>query len=200
MIGCLWFARLWGPFLGEALEGVEDTADVGLIWIELSAMPFQHLGVLFVFWVSHGFEEVSVTGEATDVLWGTGPDSSDKARVFGPRNGIIDFLDLDHMVPVVAKVVDVMDGLGAHVFEHIQQFLHLRGILAGDVVYVRTGWGDHWKDPDTEKKYYASAPGLSYDAAKLLGDKRIVAMLEGGYVMTSLARSVGAHLRSLADL
>ena len=31
-------------------------------------------------------------------------------------------------------------------------------------------------------------------------DKRIVAMLEGGYVMTSLARSVGAHLRSLADL
>jgi len=25
-------------------------------------------------------------------------------------------------------------------------------------------------------------------------------MLEGGYVMTSLARSVGAHLRVLADL
>ena len=46
----------------------------------------------------------------------------------------------------------------------------------GDVVYVRTGWGDHWKDPDTEKKYYASAPGLSYDAAKYLGERRIVAI------------------------
>ena len=31
-------------------------------------------------------------------------------------------------------------------------------------------------------------------------DKRIVSMLEGGYVMSSLARSVGAHLRVLADL
>jgi len=56
------------------------------------------------------------------------------------------------------------------------QGLAKRGILPGDVVYVRTGWGDHWRDPDTEKKYYASAPGLSYDAAKLLGDKRIVAI------------------------
>jgi len=56
------------------------------------------------------------------------------------------------------------------------QGLAKRGILPGDVVYVRTGWGDYWKDPDTEKKYYASAPGLSYDAAKYLGDKRIVAI------------------------
>ena len=56
------------------------------------------------------------------------------------------------------------------------QGLAKRGILPGDVVYVRTGWGDHWKDPDTEKKYYASAPGLSYDAAKYLGDRRIVAI------------------------
>jgi kynurenine formamidase len=56
------------------------------------------------------------------------------------------------------------------------QGLAKRGILPGDVVYVRTGWGDFWKDPDTEKRYYASAPGLSYDAAKYLGDKRIVAI------------------------
>ncbi|MFY9316755.1 MAG: cyclase family protein [Burkholderiales bacterium] len=56
------------------------------------------------------------------------------------------------------------------------QGLAKRGILPGDVVYVRTGWGDHWKDPDTEKKYYASAPGLAYDAAKYLGDRRIVAI------------------------
>ena len=30
--------------------------------------------------------------------------------------------------------------------------------------------------------------------------RRIVSLLEGGYVMSSLARSVGAHLRALADL
>jgi kynurenine formamidase len=51
-----------------------------------------------------------------------------------------------------------------------------RGILPGDVVYIYTGWGDYWSDPDTEKSYYAKAPGLGYDAAKYLGDKRIVAI------------------------
>ena len=56
------------------------------------------------------------------------------------------------------------------------QGLSKRGILPGDVVYVRTGWGDHWRDPDTEKLYYSQAPGLSYDAAKYLGEKRIVAI------------------------
>ena len=56
------------------------------------------------------------------------------------------------------------------------QGLGKRGILPGDIVYVHTGWGDHWKDPDTEKSYYSKAPGLSYDAAKYLGSLRIVAI------------------------
>jgi hypothetical protein len=30
---------------------------------------------------------------------------------------------------------------------------------AGEVVYVHTGWGDHRRDPDTEKRYYSMAPG-----------------------------------------
>ena len=56
------------------------------------------------------------------------------------------------------------------------QGLAERGILPGDVVYVHTGWGQHWRDPDTEKLYYSSAPGLSYDAARYLGERRIVAI------------------------
>ncbi|HYY61993.1 MAG TPA: cyclase family protein, partial [Burkholderiales bacterium] len=56
------------------------------------------------------------------------------------------------------------------------QGLGNRGILGGDVVYVHTGWGEHWRDPDTEKTYYAAAPGLAYDAARYLADKRIVAV------------------------
>jgi kynurenine formamidase len=54
------------------------------------------------------------------------------------------------------------------------QGLARRGVLPGDVVYVRTGWGDHWRDPDTEKFYYTKAPGLSFDAAQWLAQKRIV--------------------------
>lgn len=56
------------------------------------------------------------------------------------------------------------------------QGLASRGIMAGDVVYIRTGWGDHWKDPDTEGVYYSKAPGLGYDAAQYLGERRIVAI------------------------
>ena len=52
------------------------------------------------------------------------------------------------------------------------QGLAKRGILPGDVVYVHTGWGDHWKDPDTEKFYYTMAPGLSYDGAQFLASRR----------------------------
>ena len=54
------------------------------------------------------------------------------------------------------------------------QGLAQRGILPGDVVYVRTGWGDHWRDPDTEKFYYTKGPGLAYDAAKYIERKKVV--------------------------
>jgi kynurenine formamidase len=56
------------------------------------------------------------------------------------------------------------------------QGLASRGILPGDVVYVHTGWGGHWSDPDTQKLYYSQAPGLAYDAAQYLGERRIVAV------------------------
>jgi kynurenine formamidase len=48
-----------------------------------------------------------------------------------------------------------------------------RGLLPGDVLYVYTGWSDLWRDPDTEKVYYTKAPGLSYDAARYIGERRI---------------------------
>lgn len=64
-----------------------------------------------------------------------------------------------------------------HIKEMLKaQGLSRRGILPGDVVYVYTGWGDHWRDPDTEKFYYTKAPGISYDAARYLGERRVVAI------------------------
>jgi len=54
------------------------------------------------------------------------------------------------------------------------QGLQNRGLLPGDVLYIYTGWGDNWKDPDTEKFYYTKGPGLAYDAAKYIEDKQVV--------------------------
>jgi kynurenine formamidase len=54
------------------------------------------------------------------------------------------------------------------------QGLSQRGLMPGDVLYIYTGWGDNWKDPDTEKFYYTEGPGLAYDAALYIGEKQVV--------------------------
>src|SRR5262252_7010933 len=54
------------------------------------------------------------------------------------------------------------------------QGLEKRGLTAGDVLYIYTGWGDNWKDPDTEKFYYTKGPGLAYDAARYIAEKQVV--------------------------
>lgn len=54
------------------------------------------------------------------------------------------------------------------------QGLGWRGILPGDVLYIYTGWSDNWSDPDIDKIYYTMGPGLSFDAAKYIADKRVV--------------------------
>lgn len=65
----------------------------------------------------------------------------------------------------------------AHIRSMLQaQGLARRGLQPGDVVYIHTGWSEHYQDPDVDKKYYASAPGLSYDAAQLLGAAKVVAV------------------------
>jgi len=61
----------------------------------------------------------------------------------------------------------------AHIGAMLQaQGLGARGIQPGDAVLVYTGWSDRWADPDTEKVYYTMAPGLSYDAAQYLAERR----------------------------
>ena len=110
-------------------------------------------------------------------------------------------LGLDKVPPVVTSAVllDAKAHIGKgksmragelvtarHIEEMLKaQGLASRGILAGDVVYIQTGWGDYWRDPDTEKSYYAAAPGLAYDGARYLAEKRIVAIgLDAPFVDT----------------
>jgi kynurenine formamidase len=56
------------------------------------------------------------------------------------------------------------------------QGLAARGILPGDVVYIYTGWSEQYQDPDTTQTYYSKAPGLSFEGAKHLGERRVVAV------------------------
>jgi kynurenine formamidase len=48
-----------------------------------------------------------------------------------------------------------------------------RGLLPGDVLYIHTGWGENWKDPEPEPHYYTEGPGLGYDAAEYIAEKAV---------------------------
>ena len=41
------------------------------------------------------------------------------------------------------------------------QRLRTRGILPGDMLWIYTGWSEHWKEGDDSSPYYAMAPGLA---------------------------------------
>ena len=64
--------------------------------------------------------------------------------------------------------------------DHIKQAikkspkLKKRGIMSGDVVMIYTGWSDYYQDPDIDKIYYSTAPGISYGAAKYLASKKVI--------------------------
>ncbi|MEM9529740.1 MAG: cyclase family protein [Pseudomonadota bacterium] len=50
------------------------------------------------------------------------------------------------------------------------QGLGWRGLMAGDVLYIYTGWSDSWE----EDEYYTKGPGISFDAAKMLEESQVV--------------------------
>jgi len=76
------------------------------------------------------------------------------------------------------------------------QGLERRGLIPGDVLYIYTGWGDNWKDPDTEKFYYTKGPGLSYDAAQYIADKQVVLLaLDNPFPIRWLTASCRARPR-----
>ena len=57
------------------------------------------------------------------------------------------------------------------------QGLQRRGILAGDAVFVHTGWGAMWSDPAENPsftEYYSQGPGLSVDAQEYLAARTVV--------------------------
>ncbi|SLN50225.1 cyclase family protein [Oceanibacterium hippocampi] len=49
-----------------------------------------------------------------------------------------------------------------------------RGILPGDVVLIHTGWGERWDDAEKAKDYYFMGPGLGFDAAEYLAERKAV--------------------------
>lgn len=72
------------------------------------------------------------------------------------------------------------------------------------MIFISAGFDAHYEDDMGGLKFVEKDYSWCTEQLRLLAaeycDRRIVSMLEGGYVMSSLARSVGAHLRALAEL
>ncbi|MBW7902925.1 MAG: histone deacetylase family protein [Rhodocyclaceae bacterium] len=72
------------------------------------------------------------------------------------------------------------------------------------MLFISAGFDAHYEDDMGSMKLfekdYAWATQQMKDVAARHAGGRIVSMLEGGYVLSALARSVAAHLRVLADI
>ena len=75
---------------------------------------------------------------------------------------------------------------------------------APEMIFISAGFDAHYEDDMgslglVEADYMWATEQLKKVAAEFSG-RRIVSMLEGGYSLSSLARSVVAHIKTLADL
>ena len=131
-----------------------------------------------------------------DDIWdGTGEFPAHKAKYYGgftqeevkPSPALpLQRLGIDKAPPIITSAVllDAKSYLGKGKAMQAGQQIHgadiesmveaqglaWRGILPGDVLYIYTGWSDHWD----EDFYYRGGPGLSLDAAKYLQKKNVV--------------------------
>ena len=104
-----------------------------------------------------------------------------QAQVKPAANGPLAALGIDRAPPIVttAVILDVAELLGRPMeagelvtaqmlTDAINAQIPFRRIRPGDAVYIRTGWGEHWADPEIAPGYYLGGPGLSFDAAQML--------------------------------
>jgi acetoin utilization deacetylase AcuC-like enzyme len=75
---------------------------------------------------------------------------------------------------------------------------------APEMIFISAGFDAHYEDDMgslglVEADYMWATEQLKKVAAEA-SNRRIVSMLEGGYSLSSLARSVVAHIKTLADL
>jgi kynurenine formamidase len=137
---------------------------------------------------------------ALDASWnGADPFPADRVKYYGGHDqaavkpdpaGMLAKLGIDKVAPIVTSAIlldakrFIGDGKPLEAGYAVtandislmlaKQGLSKRGILPGDVLYIRTGWGVRWNDPDIEKVYYTQGPGLAYDAAHLAQEKGVV--------------------------
>ena len=114
-----------------------------------------------------------------------------QAQVKPSADGPLQKLGIDKVVPIMTSAVMLdavaLRGRRLEPGERVTaadiegmlraQGLWQRGILAGDAVFIHTGWGSLWADPSENPsftEYYSHGPGLSVDAQEYLAARTVV--------------------------
>ena len=101
-------AQQWAATPGGKVS--DDHADVALIdifGIEGSITPFEHLVVILVPGIGHGFQKRLETADAADIVGRCAAGSADEGRVVSLVFTLPDAVQDNVMPPVVAEIVDV---------------------------------------------------------------------------------------------
>ncbi|MEJ1164434.1 histone deacetylase family protein [Variovorax sp. CCNWLW186] len=156
----------------------------------------------------HGLERVAVVD--FDVHHGNGTENilSNDPRVlmvgffqhpFYPYSGTDDPASnmLNLPIPAYTKGMDVRELIEAAWMPRLEEF-------GPEMIFVSAGFDAHREDDlgqlGLTENDFAWITSRIRDVAKRHSRGRIVSMLEGGYNLDALARSVEAHIRVLADL
>jgi kynurenine formamidase len=170
-----WLPTIGLPFVAQVANGEIYSGGLGSQGTQFDALG--HFGVLPSPWNPY----VDATVPSVGATYYNG---FTQAQVKPAANGPMAHLGVEHAPPILtsAVVLDMKELLGRSMeagelidAEMIDEALdaaglHQRGIQPGDAVYLRTGWGERWVDPEPTPDYYLAGPGLSYDAAVRLAE------------------------------
>jgi hypothetical protein len=78
---------------------------INIVGIEVAADPFLELSVAFVRGIADDIEEFGIAPRAADIFRRTASAGIDQSRIDGARLWIEEPLDLDRVLPAIAKVV-----------------------------------------------------------------------------------------------
>ena len=97
-------------------------------------------------------------------------------------------------------------GTRGDVFREVvsQHWLPRLAAFAPEMIFISAGFDAHYEDDMASlgllESDYAWVTERIKEAARASAQGRIVSMLEGGYALSAMARSVAAHIKVLADL
>lgn len=105
--------RLRSPALRQPCDVAGEAVGHGVLRIEGAAVPDEQVLVLLVVGVGEGLEELGVAPVAAHVFRRAAPLGHQETGVGRAGLRLREALDPDVVLPIVAEVVDVTDGLGA---------------------------------------------------------------------------------------